>query len=215
MSFNLFILKCRLLEISSPLSYDIIALGHSWCGRTSWGRDMLFGSLSGSVGYCKKHTALTDERHTRQRDGPHLGLLSRSQTHEHMKDRWLCLGSSETQGMLPLLSLLPQMRLENKTHFVLGVWCVQATVHHRMVILAMKRETSGINRWLPLVFHVALLYTWPSILLAKNNTFLSPQRTCMFSQESVRRVVRAALKKICCGFQERQRYFLLDGRKVY
>lgn len=37
----------------------------------------------------------------------------------------------------------------------------------------------------------------------------------MFSQESVRRVVRAALKKICRGFQERQRYFLLDGRKVY
>lgn len=113
-SFNLFILKCRLLEIPFPLSYDITALGHSWCGRTSWGRGMLFGSLSGSVGFCKQHMALTDERHTRQQDSPRLGLLSRSQTHEHMKDRWLCVGSSETQGMFPLLSLLPQMRLKTK-----------------------------------------------------------------------------------------------------
>lgn len=45
-----------------------------------------------------------------------------------------------------------------------------------MVILATKWETSARNRWLPLVFHVALPYTWPSILPAKANTLLPPWR---------------------------------------
>lgn len=60
----------------------------------------------------------------------------------------------------------------------------------------MRREASGINRWLPLVFHVAPLYAWPSILLAKTNTFLPARRgrTC-FHTSQVRRVVRAVLNK--------------------
>lgn len=37
----------------------------------------------------------------------------------------------------------------------------------------------------------------------------------MFSQESSQKGgERRAEKKIFCGFQERQRYFLLDGRKL-
>lgn len=41
-------------------------------------------------------------------------------------------------------------------------------------MLATKPETSAPNRWLPLVFHVAQPYTWPSILPAKANTLLPP-----------------------------------------
>lgn len=49
-----------------------------------------------------------------------------------------------------------------------------ATVHHRMVKLATKWETSGDNRWLPRLFqedfHAAPLYRWPKNLVAKTHT---------------------------------------------
>lgn len=102
---------------------------------------------------------------------------------------------------VPLHLLCHRWSQTTRMDFVLAVWCAQPGVHHRMVILAMGSEASGINRWLPLVFHVAPLYTWPSILLAKTNTFLRARRgrTC-FHKSQVRRVAR----KTRCGFQERQ-----------
>lgn len=141
------------------------------------------------------------ERHTRLQDGPRLGLLSRSQSMKHMKDRWLCVGSSRTRGMFPYICFATdEAKQQKRTLFSLFGAC-SLVVHHRMAILAMGREASGINRWLPLVFHVAPLYTWPNIPLAKTNTFLHARRgrTC-FHKSQVRRVARNTRR----GFQERQ-----------
>lgn len=62
--------------------------------------------------------------------------------------------------MFPCVLLLRHGRSPTtSSDFVLAVWCVPPGADGRMVILAVRREASGINRWLPLVVHVAPLYT--------------------------------------------------------
>lgn len=149
------------------------------------GTDMLLGSLSNSAGPCEQHMASCDW-HTRQQDISQPDLIGRVQARTTQADDFYFASSP---GNVPLRSL--RHRINCKQIALCSRWA-RATVHHRMVILAMERETSGTNRWLPLVFHVALLYTWPNILLAKTRTFLPLEGHTCFTRVS--RVVRTVLK---------------------
>lgn len=99
----LLVVRRNTLGNPCPLSYNIFILVTNVVEEHPRCTDMLFGSLSDSVGYYKQHTALC-EWHTRQQDSSQLGLLCRSQARTHDRQMTLLsVGSSETQGMFPFL----------------------------------------------------------------------------------------------------------------
>lgn len=156
------------------------------------------------------------ERHTRQQDGPRLGLLSRSQSMKHMKDRWLCVGSSGTRGMFPCICFATDEAKQQKLTlfslfgarslvYITGWW--YWPWEEKLLVL-----TDGCHS-----YSMWLRFTHDPVFCLPKPTLFSQlgEDVHVFTWVKSEGWWEPFWIKICRGFQERQRYFLFDGRKLY